>query len=828
MTRYPIAIAALFAVGGCRPAHRQDLAANAARRLPTGQVLDPAGVVRPVGQMPLAMLAAPGGGEESRRLVLLLDGWRQQGIQVVDHDGVVRQTLNQGAAFVGLAFSSDGKTLYASGGNTEAIYRYTWAGDSVALLDRFLVAPHDSGKKATHYPAGIALSQDGTQAYVAENLADSLAVIDLASRQVVQRLPTGAYPYAVVVARDGSVYVSNWGASTVSVFVPIAVGRLGPAPAPAIAAGRHPSAMLLNPRGTRLFVVSGSTDQVAVVDVRARQVIATLRDPPPAGPDEGTTPNALALSANGTRLFVAEADANAVAVFDLGARTADVPTAAGGDTLVGRVPTGWYPTALAVAGDTLFVANGKGGGTGPNPEHPHPGQPHPRRGGGVGAAGDTAYTLGQIKGSLSILPLAAIQATLPDLSRRVARANAWGNGIGRSGDYPPFTHVIYILKENRTYDQILGDVRTGDGDTSLVFFGRGVTPNAHALAERFGVFDRFFVNAEVSGDGHNWSMAAYASDYTQKTVPINYSSSGGRDYDFEGTNRGKAVDDDVAEPAQGYLWDLAARGGITFRNFGEFTEAVRDPGDTTQWRYEGVKPFLKANTDTRYPNFDMAIPDQRRMDVWLQAFSGWVAGGSMPALQILHLPRDHTAGASRGMATPRVMVADNDLALGRLVAAVSRSPFWKNTVIFVMEDDAQDGPDHVDSHRSPLLVISAYSRAGAVHRFTNTTDVLRTIEEILGLQSLSQFDEFGRPLRDIWTDQPDTTSYTALTPTVNFDERNPAGTRSARMSERLNLATADAADMELFNRVLWLAVKGDQIPYPGPSRMSALELRRSH
>lgn len=820
MSRFSLAATTLLATFACRASHQENLAQGSARRLPTGQVLDPAGVVRRVGQMPLAMLVAPDG----RRLVLLLDGWREQGLQVVDREGSVRQTIAQGAAFVGLAFSLDGKTLYASGGNTEAIYRYRWDGDSVRLRDSILVAPRDSGKKATHYPAGIALSRDGTLLYVAENLADSLAVVDLATGQVVQRLPTGAYPYAVVAARDGNVYVSNWGANTVSVFAPATVGRLGLAPG--LAVGRHPSAMLLSPRGTRLFVASGSTDRVSVVDVRAGQVITTLQDPPPQGPDEGTTPNALALSPDGTRLFVAEADANAVAVFDLAPQTADLATAGGRDALIGRIPTGWYPTALVLSGDTLFVANGKGTATGPNRDRLQPGAARTRR--ETGGGGDTSYTLGQIHGALSILPLAMVRATLPDLTQRVARANGWVGDGGRMGDYPSFTHVIYVLKENRTYDQVLGDIKAGDGDTSLVLFGRGVTPNQHALAERFGLFDRFFTNAEVSADGHNWSMAAYATDYTQKTAPINYSSRGGRDYDYEGTNRGKVVDDDVAEPAQGYLWNLAERGGISFRNFGEFTVAERDSTDTTRWRYRGDKPYLAANTDSLYPGWDLAIPDRRRADVWLQALKGWSEAGTMPALQIVYLPQDHTSGATRGAPTPRVMVADNDLALGRVVAALTRSPFWKNTVVFVLEDDAQDGPDHVDSHRSPLLVISAYGRAGAIHRFTNTTDVLRTIEEILGLQSLSQFDQFGRPLRDIWADQPDTTPYVAITPSVNFDERNPAGTRSARMSERLDLATADAADMELFNRVLWLAVKGEHAPYPGTHRLPALELRRSH
>lgn len=778
------------------------------RRLPTGRVLDPAGVTRPVGQMPLGMITAPGGS----RLVLLLGGWREHGLQVVDRTGQVRQTIPQAAAFVGLAFTGLGTALYASGGNTDVVYRYRWVDDRAQLADSVVLARRDSGKDGTHYPAGLALSGDGRTLYVAENLADSIAVVDVSTGAVVQRLATGRYPYGVAVTPDGSVFVTNWGASTVSVFSPAANGKLS-APTQ-VAAGRHPSALLLNKSGTRAFVASGSTDRVAVLDTRTHTVVATLLDPPPSGPDEGTTPNALALSDDGTRLFVAEADANAVAVFELRAATADVPTANGNDQLAGRVPAGWYPTAIAQLHDTLFVANGKGAGTGPNPGGPQPDESRVRHGGDP----DTSYTLGQIRGSLSIIPAARGGLNLTALTARVIRANGW-DSTHTGTAYPPLQHVIYVLKENRTYDQVLGDLPAADGDTSLVLFGRSVTPNYHALAERFGTFDRFFVNAEVSADGHNWSMAAYATDYTQKTTPANYDH-GGRTYDYQGENRGQIPDDDVAEPALGYLWDLARRAGISFANFGEFTRAE---GGVNR----GLKPFLAAHTDSAYPGWDLAIRDQRRVDEWLVRLRGWVDTGTMPALQIVYLPQDHTSGATPGAPTPRAMVADNDLALGRLVDALSHSPFWKNTVVFVMEDDAQNGPDHVDSHRSPLLVVSPYSKGGVFHRFTNTTDALRTMEEILKLDALSQFDHYGHPLREIWRDTPDTTAYTALTPAVPLAELNPAGTRAARESRKLDFSVVDAADMDAFNRVLWMAVKGDQAPYPGTHRMSMLEARRS-
>jgi YVTN family beta-propeller protein len=762
------------------------------------------------------MVAAPGGGQA----VLLLNGYTTQGVQVIDRaTGAVVQTLAQPAAFLGLVFSPDGSTLYASGGNQDVVYRYDWAAGRATLRDSLVIERKEPRRSGRRYPAGIGVSPDGARLYVAENLTDSLSVVDLASGRVTQRLATGRYPYGVVVGADGAVYVSAWGGNEVSVFTPRPDGSL--ASAGEISAGRHPSALLLNGDGSRLFVASGSTDRVTVIDTRARRSLRELLDPPPSGPGEGSTPNALALSSDGSRLFVAEADANAVAVFDLSASTSGVAGAHGDDRLAGRIPVGWYPTAVLATGDTLLVVNGKGRGTAPNPNGPQPIVSREHQGSG------RDNTLRQLSGTVTVLPGAGVAgAELAALTARVARANGWDRPARTTPRYPPFQHVIYIIKENRTYDQVLGDLTEADGDTSLLFFPRPVSPNQHALAERFGIFDRFFVNAEVSADGHNWSTAAYASDYVEKTVESNYSGRG-RSYDYEGTNRGKVPDDDVNEPASGYLWNLAERKGITFRNFGEFVvpEAEKDADDLPAG-YRGDKPYLARNTNPRFPGFDLAIPDQRRADVWLEEFHQWERSGSMPALQIVRLPNDHTSGARAGMPTPRAAMADNDLALGRVIEALTSSRFWPSTVVFVLEDDAQNGPDHVDSHRSPLLVISAWNRSGVVHRFANTSDVLLTIEEILGLQSLSHFDHFGRPLREIWADSADTRPYRALTPSVPLDERNPGGTALARASARLDLDIEDSADDETFNRILWATIRGTDQPYPGPTRMSALEARR--
>jgi len=783
------------------------------QRLPTGARLDPAGVSHDLGSMPLAMTLSP----EKNRVIVLLNGWREQGIQVVDRaSGRVLQTIPLPAVFLGITFSPDGKSLYVSGGNEDVIYRFEWRDGRATLADSIALAVKEKGKRGTRYPAGIAISRDGRTLYVAENLGDSLAVVDLAARRVVQRLATGRYPYGVLTGSDGTVYVSGWNGWTVSAFPALANDALGDGRE--IKVGRHPSALLLNADGTRLFAASGSTDKVSVIDTRNQGVVATLSDASPAATGEGSTPNALALSPDGTRLFVAEADNNAVAVFNLSAAISGVSGAAGNDVLAGRIPVRWYPSAITADGNDLIVLNGKGRGTAPNPGPWKPDQPMPPH--------TPDYTLGQINGTLTIVPAVRTGgAELDGFSNRVATANGW-NSTHPEKKYPPFEHVIYIIKENRTYDQVFGDFTQADGDQSLVFFPRSVSPNHHALAERFGIFDRFFVNAEVSPDGHNWSMSAYVTDYSEKTIPSHYSSRG-RTYDYQGTNRNVIPDDDVSEAANGYLWNLADRAGITYRNYGEFvSEADETPGPNVRVTSVATKPALIGHTNTAYSGWNLDIPDQARADVWLREFQEFVRAGKLPALEIMTLPNDHTSGGQAGKPTPRAYMADNDLALGRIIEALSKSPFWRNTVVFVLEDDAQAGTDHVDSHRSPLLVISAYNRGKVFHRFANTTDVVATIEDILGLGRMSQFDHYGRPLREIWEATPDLTPYTPLASSVPLDEKNPKRGALAEASKMLVLRKADMSNDDLFNRILWGAIKGDK-PYPGPTRMSALEAKVS-
>lgn len=772
----------------------------------------------------LTVLPAPG-----HRSLLVQSGYDAQGFQVIDSVGAVVQTVRQGAAFVGAAFSPDSSTLFVSGGDLDLVYEYKWANGQATLRDSIVLAararPRDHG---TRYPAGIAVSADGRRLYVAENLADSLAVIDVASHRVMQRVATGRYPYSVQRLADGRIAVSIWSGEWLELFAASDDG-LTPRPTRWVT-GRHPSSMLLSPNGSRLFVTSGSTDRVHVHDARTGAQVGVLRDPPPDGPEEGATPTNVTLDATGTVAFVTEGDANAVAVFPLSAATSGVASASGRDVLIGRLPVGWYPAGARVVGARLIVANAKGQGTRNNAAN----GPGPRNATmHTGTPSRAGYTLAQVEGSLSVIDLPTLDAaSLAPYTQRVVRANRWDAPRDKGFAYPPIEHVIYVIKENRTYDQIFGDLTQADGDTSLLFFDRQVTPNHHALAERFGIYDRFLVNAEVSPDGHNWSMAAYTSDYLQRTVPSNYGGKG-RSYDYEGSNRGRVPsletddeDEDVNEPAQGYLWDLAQRAGISFRNYGEFVVGERVDREKLPSSYRGVKPFLRANTHPTFPGFDMNISDQHRADLWIADLKTFVANGRMPRLMIVRLPNDHTSGASAGALTPKAFVADNDLALGRMVEALSRTPFWLKSAMFVVEDDAQNGPDHVDSHRAPFLLVSPWARTGVVHRFVNTTDVLRTMEDLLGLATLSQFDHFGRPLREVWRTSPDTSGYRALTPSQSLTERN-APSRAGELSRSLDFDIEDVADETRFNEVLWLSLKGPRRPMPAPRRMSQLELIRA-
>jgi DNA-binding beta-propeller fold protein YncE len=812
--------------------------------------------------------------------------------------------------FLGLAFSGDGQHLYASigsltdpeghapedTGNGIAVYRF---GDGKPTPERFIkiglqplaaghetrvsrAAPPDRG---VPYPAGITVveAQGHERLLVADNLSDDALLLDAATGDVIFRydLSTDAavpasYPYGVVAMRDGHRgYCSLWNASEAA-ELDLQTGRVTRMipllkPASAIAAGSHPTALLLSPDARRLYVALANADRVAVVDTATGRVTGMLSTTLPGERRGGTYPNALAENADGSRLFVADAAADAVAVFDMKKALFPAPTAAPAPAL-GFIPTEWYPTALAVQGDSLFVATGKGQGTGPNanvvPTSDEPGH-HP-------------YIATLIHGSIARINLPKAESRLAALTEQTVESNRMrteAQPIQFRGGANPIRHVIYIIKENRSYDQILGDLGVGNGDPSLTLYGADITPNEHALARQFGVLDNFYDSGEVSGDGHVWSTAAITSDYNEKTWEVGYRGQE-RLYDYEGeVALGFPIEQgiaDVDEPGTGYLWAAADRAGVTHRNYAEFVATewcnelahaenpragtppapsvacpkefiehgqplpsnVGQPhGSPSPWpwavpiiaRDVPTKPELRGHFDPRFADFNLYYPDQLRADEFLDEFAGFVSarekheGTELPQFVILRLPNDHTIGTRPGGPQPAASVADNDLAVGRVVDAVSHSPYWDDTALFILEDDAQNGADHVDAHRSIAFVVSKYSPGSADHPFVDshfytTVNLIRTMEMLLAIPPMNNNDAWAAPMAPLFTG-------VGNQPPYNADDRNrsdgliyrvnPPHAPGARESSRMDFSHADAVDTATLNAILWRDRKGN-VSMPAP------------
>ena len=565
-----------------------------------------------------------------------------------------------------------------------------------------------------------------------------------------------------------------------------------------------------------LWVAQANRNLVAAVDVAARAVVRQISIAMgPEGPGtpsadalpDGSTPNALAVAPDGGTLFVANADDDAVAVVD----TSGGPRAA---RAKGFVPSGWYPQALALSpdGKTLWVANAKGGGSWANVV----GGPDPTKKGGPKPTRLTRTIPGSVS-RIDVPQGAALEA-------HTARAYANRRPVARGALVPsvaavvpaapgavsPIKYVVYVIRENRTYDQVLGDLPRGNGDPALTLFGRDVTPNAHAFADEFVLLDNLYCDAEVSADGHNWSMGAYATDFVEKVWPPVYGEKAFT-YVFEGN-------DATAFPSNGYLWDAAAKAGLSLRNYGEFIGVAAEMEPNELALSTGMEGALKDNTCPFYPGFDLGLLDNARVDIWLKEFHGFVKKKEMPRFQIVKLGNDHTAGTKKGARTPRAMVAENDVALGRLVEALSRSPFWKETAVFVIEDDAQNGPDHVDAHRTVGFVISPYTRRkGFVDSTLYTTvSMLRTMELILGLPPMSQHDAAATPMTNAFADIPDATPFVHRETTIPFYEMNPDGAPMQKQADAWNLTREDAAPEIALNEAIWKSVRGADSEMPAP------------
>ena len=895
--------------------------------LPTSKTLTlpSPGYIARTNSFPATIAISPDG----RYAALLNDGYGTQETHATQSIAVLDLKTNQlsdypdkrfgedahQSYFIGLVFGSDGEHLYASvgsvtdptgqkrgdTGNGIAVYRFD---DGKVSPERFIaIAPQPlaASKKvsvelrktpdgsAIPYPAGLAVvSAHGTdRLLVADNLSDDVLLLDTGSSKIVQRfdlstndLVPSSFPYAVVATRDGSrAWCSLWNASQVA-ELDLITGKVVrwiklKAPHDPIAPGSHPTASLLSKDEKLLYVALSNADLVAVISTQSGQPIAYLDTAVRNQQYLGSYPSALAQSKDAKLLFVANSSSDAVAVFDI-SKLANATATESEFSALGFIPTDWYPSALAVQGNDLFIAAAKGRGTGPNP--------------GMGQTPweirhrDHPYIPTLLRGSIARLDIPSTLGHLEELTRTVERDNLLHHNPG-SLQFPdgknPIQHVIYVIKENRTYDQILGDLKPGNGDPSLTLYGADITPNEHKLALQFGVLDNFYDSGEVSGDGHLWSTAAITSDYNEKTWQIAYRGKE-RTYDFQGSVAGEFPLDhhesDVDDPSTGFLWDNVARHGLSYRDYGEYVDAewcnkirkvanpqqgtpspleapcprsdvkqgemladnVGDPhGVASPWpwpvplfkRVKATKAVLRDHFDPLFPDFNTDYPDQLRTDEFLNEFGAYVrARGAnegdnlqLPAFVLLYLPDDHTGGTRADRPRPAASVADNDLALGRVVDAVSHSSYWDDTAIFVLEDDAQDGADHVDAHRSIAFVISKYSPGRAVephveHGFYTTVNMIHTMEMLLGLPPMNQNDAYAPVMSPMFSGQGNQPAFEADYRNLKnglIYETNKRDTRGANESAEMDFSRPDAAGAVKLNGILWRDQKGDA-PMPLP------------
>ncbi|MCB1693383.1 MAG: bifunctional YncE family protein/alkaline phosphatase family protein, partial [Pseudomonadales bacterium] len=739
-------LALAVTIAGCQSVQRPGPRPDGSVLLPNHWYLTPTGKQVPVGDLPLAMALSPDG----KYLLVTNNGYADQYVSVIDvakQKEVDRFPMKQ--SWLGLAFSPDGKTVYVSAGGMDEVEVLEF--DDGELEHERTLPVKATGDETPYFVSGLTVSADGRRLYACALRQNKLMSFDLTSPDSLPTLvDVGDWPYTTVLDEPRHrAYVSNWGDRSVSV-VDLNQGR----ETARIPVGDHPNAMALATRRHMLYVVSANDNELTAIDLTTAQVesVTSLAPYDGASPS-GTTPNGLALTSDETTLYIANADNNSVSVVDV----SDKPR------ILGAIPTGWYPTAVRVNrdGDTLYIANGKGLGSAPNPGGP---QPTDRE--------HSSQYIGELfLGTVGIVPVPDA-ATLSRMTTQVAKNNGFDTIQSRLepgsphvapravprhlGEPSTIKHVFYIVKENRTYDQILGDLPQGEGDPALSLFGRQVTPNHHALAESFVLFDNFYVDAEVSQDGHSWSMGAYATDFTEKMWPTNYS---GRTFPAP-------IYLTVAFPSTGFLWDAAASAGVSYRSYGEFVRKGMEGS------YSPV-PALADHVSPTYPSLDLTIRDQARADAFIAELNAMIEAGDVPALNILSLPSDHTLGTRPGAWTPRAMMADNDLALGRIIEAISHSPIWKESVVFVIQDDSQNGPDHIDAHRTVSLIASPWAKRGYVdHTMYDTVSLLRTLELILGLSPMSQYDAAAVPMFDAFTDKPDLTPFGARPDTWSLEERN--------------------------------------------------------
>ena len=799
----------------------------------THQLIRPAGQSVEFGGRPVDLVMSPDG-----RSLYVKDN---RGLVVIDAaTWQIRQELKfsaGGSSVHGIVVTRDGARLFATTSQDILWEIKTTSGGKVEL-GRKLSLPGPDGK-GNSAPGGLVLSADEKTAYVCLSRNNNLGILDLESGKLLRQIPVGVAPYDVVLFANGRrAFVSNWGgrhprqgektakssgtdtlvdergvaaSGTVSV-VDLETG----AELMQIVTGLHPSDLELSADQRTLYVVNANSDTVSVIDVASQRVIETIPVRPDPNLPFGSAPNALSLSQDGRTLFVANGGNNAVAVIAL------AQSPGGKSQLEGFIPTAWYPGGLINDGKHLYIANIKGFGS----RNPQPDKKGWNSHNHLGTVGKV-----EIPGASALQSLTSHvkeDTRVPQMLRARDKSLSKRKPVpvpARLGEPSVFDHVVYIIKENRTYDQVFGDLPQGNGDPSLCMFGREVTPNHHALAEQFVLLDNYYCNGVLSADGHAWAMEGYATDYLEKSF-------GGftRSYPFAG-------DDPISYASSGFIWDHVLLQGLSFRNYGEMSKSTPRPSNATfldifndHQSKAGKISFehdIQIETLRRYscpdsPGWNMRIPDAIRADVFLKEFADYEQRGDLPNLMIIFLPSDHTSGTRPGNPTPRAQVADNDLALGRIVERISQSRFWPKTCVFVIEDDPQNGFDHVDGHRSLCLVASPYTKRGAVvSKFYNQTSVLHTMSRMFGIPPMNQMVALSPLMTDCFTTKPDFQSYKSLPNQIPLDEMNKSTAELqgkelhwALKSLELPLDEVDQADENTFNRILWHAVKGVDAPYP--------------
>jgi YVTN family beta-propeller protein len=772
-------------------------------RLPNGWQLSPAGDMLPLGDLPLNMALS----SSKKLLAITNNGQSIQSLQLINtaNNQILDNKLIE-TAWYGLKFSDNEQFLYASAGNENRILKYAITKGKLVLSDSMMLGKPWPVKIS---PAGIEIDDKKNILYVVTKEDNSLYRIDLITKKTLQKMDLGAEAYACMLSPDKKeLYISVWGKDKILIFDTqknIAIDS--------IAVGDNPNEMLLNKKGSMLYVANANDNSVSIIEVKKRKVVEVLSTALYPDAPIGSTPNGLALSPDEEMLYVANADNNCLAVFEV-----EDP---GKSYSKGFIPVGWYPTNIKTVGKKIFIANGKGFSSFPNPGGPNP----TRRDQLVEwHVGDTTvkkregYIGGLMQGTLSILEepneeeLAAyskaVYTNTPyTKEKELMAAGEPGNPIPRqAGETSPIKYVFYIIKENRTYDQVLGDMKEGNGDPSLVLFGENITPNQHKLAKEFVLLDNFYADGEVSADGHNWSTSAGATDYLEKNWVTSYGGRGGS-YPGEG---GK----DIANPPKGFIWDYCKRAGVTYRTYGEFAYFAK-----------ATIPVLEGHACPYYDGYNLRVQDTTRFYQWRREFDSLVTINAVPQFNSIRFSNDHTEGARIGRPTPFAHVADNDLAVGLFVEHLSNSPIWKESAVFIVEDDAQNGSDHVDAHRTTAFLASPFVKRNFVdHTMYSTSSMLRTMELILGLPPMSQYDAAATPMFRSFTSTPDFKTYQSLPTNVDLNEKNTKNTAMARLSATFDFSREDLIPDLIFSEVIWKTVRGEHSTMPAPRRSAFLKV----